>query len=180
MHSMRLRVCISNPICNRPYFEQLTSAWSSDYAELACDVDNGTSLLGVLFKRLLLEHVPQLSTAAEPRASVVDGIQAVEEVHGHVDCFDNVAAEDTGTVDGVVEPLEVRGHFVHVGIYEFLAGNVACFVEDGGRGVDAEDGILCELERVWVDVGNGDSGAAGACETLGDSGADAYRSMQCE
>lgn len=114
----------------------------------------------MLFQRLLFQHAPQLSTAAQPHALVVDGIEAVEVVSRHVDCFDHVASQDARAVDAVVEPLEAGEDAVVEGVDEAFVGDVDGALEDVGRWVNAQDVMLGLGQRGWVDVGDGESGAA--------------------
>lgn len=147
----------------------LTGARPGHYPELTRDVDNGASLFGMLVKRVLPQHVPQLSAATEPRTLVVYGVEAIEMVGSHFYCFDNVAAEDSCTIDAVVEPFELGKRFVVERVHEFFISHIAWSVENLGRRVNAEYGILCLVQGLWVDVGDCDPRATGACEAFGDS-----------
>jgi hypothetical protein len=124
--------------------------------------------------RFLFQHVPQLRPTTQPRAPVVDIIQSIKCISGHVHGFYDVAAEDPGAVDSIVQALEFWEGFVAKRVNERLISDIAGFVENLGGRIDPEDGVACLWEGVRVDVCDGDPGAAGACEPFCDCGTDTY------
>jgi len=151
---------------------ELTSAWPGYYAELACNVNDGASLLWVLLERLLFQHVPQFRATAEPRAPVVDVVQPIKVFSRHVHSLDDVASKDARAVNSIVKSVKLVENRVDERVDKTLVSNVSCFVEDLSRRVDCKNVFSCLVEGVWVDVGDGDFRTARARKALADSGTD--------
>jgi hypothetical protein len=81
------------------------------------------------FVRLLPQHVPQLRTTTEPRASIVDIVQAVEGLSRHIYSLDDIASKNTSAVNRIIESREFGIGFIVECVDKFLVGNISCFDE---------------------------------------------------
>lgn len=86
---------------------QLTSAWPCDYTKLARNVNDGSSLIWLFGEQLLSQHIPQLRPTAQPRSPVINTVQPIKCIRGHIHGLDCLAAQDARAVDGIVEAGEV-------------------------------------------------------------------------
>ena len=78
----------------------------------------------------------------------------------HLYSFDNIATEHASAIDSIVEPLELRKSLIVEGVDESLISDVASSLEDLSGRINAQDGVPGLVERLRVDVGDGDSRTA--------------------
>lgn len=111
----------------------------------------------MLVKRLLSQHVSQLRTATKPRPLIVDRIESIKVFGRHFYSFDDIASKHTRAIDSIVEPLELGKGFIVERVDKCLIGDVASSLEDLSGRIDAQNSVFGLLERLRVDVGDGDS-----------------------
>lgn len=144
--------------------KRLTSFGPPDYAELACDVDDAASLRSSLFvvagQRLLLQHDLQLGAGGEPATAVVDVVDLVEVCGRHLGGA-LVSAQDAGRVDAVVDAAVLAGGLVDEVVDELLVGDVAGFCVHVGQRVFPLDLLDRVVERIMVQVCDGQFCATG-------------------
>lgn len=150
-----------------------TSTGPSNDAQLRGNIDYGTSLVRMIGQRLLLHHLGEGGPGSEPGSFVIYIGDEVESGCGGFVGAQGLA-ENTGTVDGVIEAREGLENIPGEGIDESLVANVARATGDLRLRVDGEDGITRPSQRLPVEVGDGDTGAAGSGEGFCYSGADAW------
>lgn len=154
-------------------YHRLTSIGSTDQAELTGNVDNRPALPPVPLGRVvLLLHNLQLLLGAQKHPSVVHRVDLVKLVQAQLARGAGLS-DDARAVDRIVDPPKLRLDLVEERLDRGRVGDVEGLLEDLDRGVDLAQLLCGGVQRLGLDVGDGDSRTSSFDKRLGSSVPDA-------